>query len=179
MAKRNSSYDELSKEDAYIVYTSGTTGKPKGVVHTHGAIETQIKDIVEAWEYKQTDHILHFLPLHHLHGIVNKLLCVLYVGGTIEFIEANPEVLWNRLLSNTNATLFMAVPTIYARMIEVYRYQMTREEQKAIPRIVQNSTDAPYGKWLGHCLSTFWILGKKSPLIRYLKDMECQNFVWV
>ena len=132
VAKRNSSCNGLGKDDAYIVYTSGTTGKPKGVVHTHGAIETQIKDIVEAWEYKKQDHILHFLPLHHLHGIVNKLLCVLYVGGTIEFIEADPEVLWNRLASNTDITLFMAVPTIYSRMIEVYQFQMNKEDQKAI-----------------------------------------------
>nr|KAJ0186416.1 hypothetical protein LSAT_V11C900495310 [Lactuca sativa] len=49
-----------------ILYTSGTTGKPKGVVHTHSSILAQVKTLSTAWEYTSSDRFLHCLPLHHI-----------------------------------------------------------------------------------------------------------------
>ncbi|GAB2293525.1 hypothetical protein Dimus_027732 [Dionaea muscipula] len=54
---------------ALILYTSGTTGKPKGVVHTHKSILTQVRMLSEAWGYTPSDQFLHCLPLHHILGI--------------------------------------------------------------------------------------------------------------
>ncbi|KAG2305963.1 hypothetical protein Bca52824_025711, partial [Brassica carinata] len=55
----------LADDPALIVYTSGTTGKPKGVVHTHKSINSQVRMLTEAWEYTSADRFLHCLPLHH------------------------------------------------------------------------------------------------------------------
>lgn len=101
---------------AMIVYTSGTTGKPKGSVTTHFNIRSQVEALVSAWEWGVDDHILNVLPLHHVHGIINVLTCALWSGATCEMLpEFNPERVWDRLLEG-GPTLFMAVPTIYARM---------------------------------------------------------------
>ena len=67
-----------------ILYTSGTTSKPKGVVTTHANIEAQIETLVEAWEWQATDRIPLFLPLHHVHGIINIMSCALWTGAMIE-----------------------------------------------------------------------------------------------
>ena len=53
---------------AMILYTSGTTSKPKGVVTTHRNIQSQIEMLVEAWEWDSKDSVPLFLPLHHIHG---------------------------------------------------------------------------------------------------------------
>jgi malonyl-CoA/methylmalonyl-CoA synthetase len=53
---------------ALILYTSGTTGKPKGVVTTHYNIQAQVTSLITAWEWNKSDRILHILPLHHIHG---------------------------------------------------------------------------------------------------------------
>jgi len=74
--------EQVSQEDvASLIYTSGSTSQPKGVVTTHGALEAMIKGMIMAWEWTESDHILHFLPLHHIHGGINKLLTPLCVGA--------------------------------------------------------------------------------------------------
>lgn len=67
--------------NAMILYTSGTTGKPKGVLLSHGNLDAQIRSLVYAWSWSPADVIVHTLPLYHTHGIVNALLCPLYVGA--------------------------------------------------------------------------------------------------
>lgn len=101
---------------AMIVYTSGTTGRPKGVVSSHANIGAQIAALVEAWEWTPRDHLLLSLPLHHVHGIINGLGSALAVRATCEMLPFEPEAVWNRLTSG-EITVFTAVPTIYHRLI--------------------------------------------------------------
>ncbi len=105
---------------ALILYTSGTTGRPKGVVTTHANIAAQVQSLVEAWEWSSDDHILHVLPLHHIHGVVNVLTCALWSGACCEFMPRfDAEAVWERFL-DAPLTLFMAVPTIYVRLIAAW-----------------------------------------------------------
>ena len=105
-----------------ILYTSGTTSKPKGVVTTHDMLGAQIASVVEAWEWSADDHILHVLPLHHLHGILNLLCCALWSGATCEIQPSfDVDAVWRRLAGADGLTLFMAVPTIYARLLAAWR----------------------------------------------------------
>ncbi|KDD76064.1 AMP-binding enzyme [Helicosporidium sp. ATCC 50920] len=100
------SVEEEDEQDhnALILYTSGTTGPPKGVVHTHGSLKAQVNTLCRAWNWSQDDVILHALPLHHTHGLVNALLCPLTVGARVE--DAAPfkaERVWDRLLRGVGA----------------------------------------------------------------------------
>jgi len=102
---------------AMILFTSGTTNKPKGVVTTHANITAQITTLVEAWEWKADDRTLLCLPLHHVHGIINVTSCALWVGAVCEMrAKFWAEHVWERLESG-ELTVFMAVPTIYLRLI--------------------------------------------------------------
>ncbi|MDZ8029076.1 MAG: acyl-CoA synthetase [Nostoc sp. DedQUE11] len=105
---------------ALILYTSGTTGKPKGVVTTHENIQAQVTSLVTAWEWTSSDRILHVLPLHHIHGIVNILTCALWAGAECHMLSKfDAEVVWSRICDG-DLTLFMAVPTIYVKLIAAW-----------------------------------------------------------
>jgi malonyl-CoA/methylmalonyl-CoA synthetase len=105
---------------ALIVYTSGTTGKPKGVVTTHGQIAAQIASLIDAWEWTSADRALLVLPLHHVHGIINVLGSALAAGASCEMLpQFDPADTWNRLASG-DVTVFSAVPTIYHRLIAAW-----------------------------------------------------------
>lgn len=69
------------KSPAMMVYTSGTTSRPKGVLISYSNLEAQISSLVHAWNMQPTDTVLHSLPLHHVHGIINALLVPLSAGG--------------------------------------------------------------------------------------------------
>ncbi|PUU77856.1 hypothetical protein B9Z19DRAFT_985370 [Tuber borchii] len=108
---------------ALMIYTSGTTAAPKGVVSTHKNLTTQATTLVTAWEMDKDDHLLHVLPLHHVHGIVNATLAPLFAGGTVEYLfPFNAQNVWSRFVDTSRKpiSLFMAVPTIYSRLIDSY-----------------------------------------------------------
>ena len=105
---------------ALIIYTSGTTGRPKGVVSTHANISAQISALVTAWEWTPDDRVLLVLPLHHVHGVINVVACALWSGATCEILPAfDADAAWDVIIAR-RLTLFMAVPTIYRRLIAAF-----------------------------------------------------------
>jgi malonyl-CoA/methylmalonyl-CoA synthetase len=114
---------------AMILYTSGTTSRPKGVVATHANIEAQVTALVEAWGWRADDRIPLFLPLHHVHGIVNVLGCALWSGALVEAFESFDRDAILRRVGEKAYTLFMAVPTIYVKLIQALE-SATPEERR-------------------------------------------------
>jgi malonyl-CoA/methylmalonyl-CoA synthetase len=105
---------------AMILYTSGTTSRPKGVVTTHAHISAQIASLVEAWEWSADDRILLCLPLHHVHGIINVVCCALWSGATCQMLPRfDAQAVWD-CIAGGGLTLFMAVPTVYAKLIAAW-----------------------------------------------------------
>jgi len=120
-----------AERPAMMLYTSGTTSRPKGVLTTHANIQAQTEALIDAWGWTAADRILHVLPLHHIHGIINVLTCALWAGATCEFLPRFEEqAVWQRLGSG-ELSLFMAVPTIYNKLIEAWR-SLEAEQQEQL-----------------------------------------------
>lgn len=114
---------------AMILYTSGTTSSPKGVVTTHGTIRFQIKSLVDVWGWSEDDHILNILPLHHVHGIINVMSCALWSGACCEFLpKFDVQQVWD-IFRTERLSLFMAVPTIYYKLIQYWQSQPVAVQQ--------------------------------------------------
>lgn len=115
-----------SNSNALILYTSGSTGKPKGVVLTYKNLHHQIDSLTEAWNINHKDSMLHVLPLNHVHGCVNGLLCPLSVGAKLSMLPRfESSTVWSNLLnvnmpSKHQINLFMAVPTMYNLLLTEY-----------------------------------------------------------
>ncbi len=115
---------------AMILYTSGTTSRPKGVVTTHANIEAQITALVDAWGWRPDDRIPLFLPLHHVHGIVNVLSCALWSGAFVEAFESFDRDTILERVGEKAYTVFMAVPTVYVKLIQAFESATPEEHRR-------------------------------------------------
>ena len=105
---------------AMILYTSGTTNLPKGVVSTHANLNAQISSLIEAWHWTSADATVCVLPLHHVHGVVNVVSCALWAGASCEFMPNFSEKAIFDMIEQGRINVFMAVPTIYFKLISYW-----------------------------------------------------------
>jgi len=153
--------------NALFIYTSGTTGKPKGAVHTQSSVSSNINSLIEAWKWTASDSILHLLPLHHVHGLINCLLCPIQAGATVEFMPWDADKVWHRL-NKRDVSVFMGVPTMYSKLVAAYESMDLRDcgiaEETAQGMRLQVSGSAP----LPETLFDAWrAISKTSLLERY------------
>lgn len=135
-----------------MLYTSGTTNRPKGVLIPSSVMTAQARSLLKAWEYTPADRLLHVLPLHHIHGTINAIFTPLFSGSSVEFLYPfNADAVWKRFAApflkaetNGNATtttatppqpkekitFFTVVPTVYSRLLATHR-GLTPEMQEA------------------------------------------------
>jgi malonyl-CoA/methylmalonyl-CoA synthetase len=124
------------KRNAMILYTSGTTNKPKGVVTTHENIQAQVQTLIKAWGWTKNDHVICVLPLHHVHGIINVVCCSMWVGASCTFeSEFSAQNIFKQF-KDKNINIFMAVPTIYYKLI-TYLESLPKDEQLTLKIVMQ------------------------------------------
>ncbi|MFK7830771.1 MAG: AMP-binding protein [Congregibacter sp.] len=100
---------------AALLYSSGTTGKPKGIPLSHDNLRSNANTLVGAWGFTSADRLLHALPIYHVHGLFVALGCVLMSGSSM---------VWHARFSDATAiaampecTVMMGVPTYYTRLL--------------------------------------------------------------
>ncbi len=99
---------------AFVLYTSGTTGLPKGVVLNRGAIAAGLDALADAWAWTPNDVLVHGLPLFHVHGLILGLLGPLRVGSPlIHTGKPTPQA-----YADARGTLYFGVPTVWSRVVE-------------------------------------------------------------
>jgi malonyl-CoA/methylmalonyl-CoA synthetase len=100
---------------AALLYSSGTTGVPKGIMLTHGNLLSNAQSLVAAWGFTSQDRLLHALPIFHVHGLFVAIGCVLLSGASMRWLNAYNAAKVIEYLPE--CTVMMGVPTFYTRLL--------------------------------------------------------------
>ena len=103
-------------ELACLLYSSGTTGRPKGIKLSHDNLAANVTTLVDLWGFTADDVLIHALPLFHVHGLFVALGCVLTAGASLRLLEKFDAGEVTGLLPA--ATVLMGVPTFYTRLLQ-------------------------------------------------------------
>ena len=128
--------DELDPEHpAFVVYTSGTTGLPKGAILPRRAVAGNLDALAEVWEWTAGDSLTHWLPLFHVHGLALGLLGPLRRGGQLRHLgRFDTDALIGAL--EDGATMVFGVPTMYHRLAEEAGANQRLAEALGRPRLL-------------------------------------------
>jgi malonyl-CoA/methylmalonyl-CoA synthetase len=100
---------------AAILYTSGTTGKPKGAMLSHHNLVSNGETLIELWGFTPADRLIHALPIFHVHGLFVAVHCALFSGATMIFLPKFDAKTAIDLMATS--TVLMGVPTFYMRLL--------------------------------------------------------------
>lgn len=100
---------------AAILYTSGTTGKPKGAMLSNANLVSNGETLVELWRFTPEDRLIHALPIFHVHGLFVAVHCALFSGASMVFMARFDSAAVIRAMADT--TVLMGVPTFYTRLL--------------------------------------------------------------
>jgi malonyl-CoA/methylmalonyl-CoA synthetase len=137
-----------------ILYTSGTTGRSKGAMLTHGNLASNALALIDTWRFTAADVLLHALPVYHTHGLFTATNTLMLSGGTMLFrpkFDADEAL---RLLPE--ATTMMGVPTFYTRLLQ--HPGLTREPTAHMRLFISGSapllaeTHAEFRSRTGHAI---------------------------
>lgn len=105
-----------SDDPALILYSSGTTGWPKGVVHTHANVASSLAALASCWHMTADDIVVNALPLFHIHGLAFATHLTWLTGGRLVVEDTfEPSAVMQQI---SHSTVFMAVPPMYYRLME-------------------------------------------------------------
>lgn len=125
----------LPDDLAAILYTSGTTGRSKGAMLTHGNLSSNAETLCQAWQFTPDDVLLHMLPTFHIHGLFVACNCTLLAGSAMLFEPRFDVARAIELLPQ--ASVFMGVPTYYTRLLGEMAF--TRKSARSVRLFVSGS----------------------------------------
>lgn len=119
--------ESISEQDPLaIIYTGGTTGKPKGVVLSHQSIQWNAINTILSWSLTETDVTINYMPMFHTGGLNALSIPVLMIGGTVVIGDQFEEEQAVNSINHYGCTIILLVPTMYHMLVQTEEFNRSK-----------------------------------------------------